>query len=1197
MSTNIDDVWAEMQNSEVSTKNKVKTAKKSSTLGQKAKGVEMKKKKGKQNELPPTEVTSDIPVRNDSTALTVSAQIMQSKISKSLSALNDESEVDRRAALSSLKRVLFVENTMSEGDYNEIFRSICKSLFKRFADPAEKCRELSLVLTSLFFKHSTDFVPILGYFIPAFMQRMPPGQAYDEEMKVFVYDINAHEEYRRGKAVDRQDKGGTTGLLTHHVVEPSEEVRLLSCKTISSLLTRIGDLQACSILHPYFHELIMYVQLQLRDPYPDLKLEACAILEYLAGQPDFITGMKFYAVALVRALLPVLRHRHAKVRCAAVRALKVCVLVPDRDKRRGAGSEAIVDLVGFREDNVLPVAGFYKADVQINYLAEITSDTSVLVREQVAEMLHVFMTILEDRYDHHTRLLPYLLDMLTDDNQIISNIALLCLKKCGKQYEDDHPEDIIEKRQYGVDGDKRINLQKPFPLPFVERPPIGIRLFVRGNTKRFLNALMNELTNWTSHTRIKSAKLMKLVIVLCEEHLTMEAYTIFPILVKALHFSTQDKDMILHSLLLDVCELLGRYTAPDIFLHYLLPRVRGDHSIAQYGADSSMRIAVMQVLRSMISGVSSLLIPQHFPEIITVLTDPYVIDPDSMALKDECLLVLKTLLHSMRIALCNRGGLSGLETDHFQMTGRLMTPLNTPIRKCFQFIIECLSQSELRVLASINLVSLSVVDIFCHQDVNTISVSFQSKNIFSEYEIEKDSNLDNNDKIILLSQLFSRYGSTVLFEIIENLEIDEETFISPECRVMLRLLECPCLSLYQNHNLIPQLCPWLLGCVENASKGRMSAQKLLEIAADMFILLLSPLQKYLDIQNEVVNECFKYCFTEDIFKTTRLTKDTIQIHINSMKEYLNRIFQMFIFHDQWNQTNTLKRKRLDILLIIFHINDYISYEYYYANDSFNTDKNENEYHHHDQQLTTNVLWTKESMEQYKNTIEMDKNINNIFHTAISDSILPINPEDIRLGAVEVIRRIFLLYGRKKIPIGSVVKGRLLSFRERKILQDNQNHNNSNKVILQSNDIIVTLNHSIFMLLNLLEDSSDNVRMAAILTLHYSLPFIIVEDDKHVEDILEYANDEKNSSIPIVSLTSFLNRLMNQVSMGTSPDIAEALDGLVRSVAVLNPNLVSSIVRSTIEDLKNEKSQLLHAHSSWFSGVLEHCELLVSFQNK
>ena len=118
-----------------------------------------------------------------------------------------------------------------------------------------------------------------------------------------------------------------------------------------------------------------------------------------------------------------------------------------------------------------------------------------------------------------------------------------------------------------------------------------------------------------------------------------------------------------------------------------------------------------------------------------------------------------------------------------------------------------------------------------------------------------------------------------------------------------------------------------------------------------------------------------------------------------------------------------------------------------------------------------------------------------------------------------------------------------------------------------------------------------------MTLHYSLPFIIVEDDKHVEDILEYANDEKNSSIPIVSLTSLLNRLMNQVSMGTSPDIAEALDGLVRSVAVLNPNLVSSIVRSTIEDLKNEKSQLLHAHSSWFSGVLEHCELLVSFQNK
>jgi hypothetical protein len=46
--------------------------------------------------------------------------------------------------------------------------------------------------------------------------------------KVFVADFDQHDEYRRGRAVDRQDMPtveGGTGVLTHTVVEGSEEVR------------------------------------------------------------------------------------------------------------------------------------------------------------------------------------------------------------------------------------------------------------------------------------------------------------------------------------------------------------------------------------------------------------------------------------------------------------------------------------------------------------------------------------------------------------------------------------------------------------------------------------------------------------------------------------------------------------------------------------------------------------------------------------------------------------------------------------------------------------------------------------------------------------------------------------------------------------------------------------------------------------
>jgi hypothetical protein len=85
-----------------------------------------------------------------------------------------------------------------------------------------------------------------------------------------------------------------------------------------------------------------------------------------------------------------------------------------------------------------------------------------------------------------------------------------------------------------------------------------MRLYVRGNCKRFLTALVNELTNWLSATRVKSAKLLKLIVVLCEEHLTMEVHTLLPSFIKALRFASDDNDKELYHILLDVYELMGR---------------------------------------------------------------------------------------------------------------------------------------------------------------------------------------------------------------------------------------------------------------------------------------------------------------------------------------------------------------------------------------------------------------------------------------------------------------------------------------------------------------------------------------------------------------------------------------------------------------------------------------------------------------
>lgn len=332
-------------------------------------------------------------------------------------------------------------------------------------------------------------------------------------LQVFVLDVDAHDAYRRGKAVDRQDKAPTitssssssrssSGGTISTNIETSEEIRLQAVHALGVVIRRCGEgTVPMSLLLPYFHDIILFLQLQLRDPNPDAKVSACGLLVVLAKSSQLEEGMKYFAVALVRALLPVLRHRHARVRAAAVEAVRCCMVVPDRAKLKGSGTDAIVDLVGFREENVLPVAAFYREEVRVNHLAELVTDASAAVREEVVALLETLLTVIGDRYDHQTRLLPYLLDLLCDDCEAVAQRALTCLKLCGRQYEEEHPDDVIERRQYGVDGSdtNNIAMDRPLPAPFgFERPRIGVRLYVRGNTKRFLSALVTELTHWVA---------------------------------------------------------------------------------------------------------------------------------------------------------------------------------------------------------------------------------------------------------------------------------------------------------------------------------------------------------------------------------------------------------------------------------------------------------------------------------------------------------------------------------------------------------------------------------------------------------------------------------------------------------------------------------------------------------------------------
>ena len=104
----------------------------------------------------------------------------------------------------------------------------------------------------------------------------------------------------------------------------------------------------------------------------------------------------------------------------------------------------------------------------------------------------------------------------------IQDEALECLETCGLQYEHEHPDEVIERHQFGVDGEDTIDYNSDLLLPFTQRPSLGARLFVRANSSRFFLAVLDELSNWREQTRKRSAELLLILTVYCEEHLTKD---------------------------------------------------------------------------------------------------------------------------------------------------------------------------------------------------------------------------------------------------------------------------------------------------------------------------------------------------------------------------------------------------------------------------------------------------------------------------------------------------------------------------------------------------------------------------------------------------------------------------------------------------------------------------------------------------
>ena len=583
-------------------------------------------------------------------------------IQRTINCLDSEELHLRKGALKTLRDIFDTDLRPSDEVCDELYEEMMKPLLKRFADGSEVCRMGSIWLVDFFLSLTLDMGQSLPYLFPVIVERSSLNFGYDEEAKEFVRNPEKFEAKRRGKALKTEQQDGC--VYTHSIVEPSEEVRLATMNLMGSVIGKVLDSSAPTMLGPYFTDTVLLIAVGACDPYPEVKLSSYRLIRALATKLP--PGMKHFAQGFIKLLLPALGHRHAKIRCAALDTVDALMQCPDEMKRKGAGTEAIVHLIGHRDENVLPIAAFYHGEARVNSFAKLVVDNSVPVREKFANILGMWLHDLPDRYDYFTRLLPYMLSCLSDEAPQVSHVAMQWMEKIGKQWEDEHTDEVIERRQYGVDGDRHAQRDIEYPAPFKGRPRLGTRLFVRSNCRRFLQPLMRELGDWKDQTRVHAARLLRVCLVYMEEHMTGHLHELVGCFCRSALYEHADAAKLWMP---ECAKIVSSFVDPKPFLELLLPVVLGEAAGGRAVSVPlrSSRSQALAVLSPLLEAVSVKRLLPHAKAIAEALCDSHLASSHEVGEKRRHFKCIRSFARKLH------GDVDKASEAHFQATGRFLS--------------------------------------------------------------------------------------------------------------------------------------------------------------------------------------------------------------------------------------------------------------------------------------------------------------------------------------------------------------------------------------------------------------------------------------------------------------------------------------------------------------------------------------------
>ena len=272
---------------------------------------------------------------------------------------------------------------------------------------------------------------------------------------------------------------------------------------------------------PYGAELVELLEAALRDDTPDVACAACAAACALCAVAGRRLGVA--STRLAEAATPLLTHRRAAVRLAALEAVRCLV--------QAGAHEHILELSAFAHPNEVPVAAFYGAEpARVNYLGKLATDAHAGVRAAFVRALADWLLRLHEREEHSPTLLPYVLSGLADDAPEVVAAAREAVAALGAAYEREHAEELREAERYSAPLEAE---PPPEARMLAVAAARGSRLLVRQNVSRILPACVADLSSWTAHVRPRAAALLETLLACGADKAARHTSVLVPALCKA----------------------------------------------------------------------------------------------------------------------------------------------------------------------------------------------------------------------------------------------------------------------------------------------------------------------------------------------------------------------------------------------------------------------------------------------------------------------------------------------------------------------------------------------------------------------------------------------------------------------------------------------------------------------------------------